>query len=102
MSQTIRHKPAAATAAIATFDAVGDVVHELDSIHCSYSAAPAAGNLKVDSPSGTTIWEVDVPAAGAYEFLFRNGLRGASGAAVIVTLASGGGTVQGILSATKV
>ncbi len=100
MSYTLKHKPSTNTAAVATFAAVTGVVKTLDSIQWSYSAAPTGGNLKVESPSGTVIFEQDVTAAGPGQVLFPGGLDGASGQAVIVTLAAGGSGIQGIVDAT--
>lgn len=93
------HRPAAAADAVVTFAAVTGVVQKLDSIDYSYSAAPTAGNIKVESPSGTVIFQLAVPASGPFSKTWRNGLAGASGQAVIVTLASGGGTVVGSVNA---
>lgn len=103
MSMTKRNKPSTNTAATVTFDGVDRVVHQLDSIQWSYvGGSLSGGNIKVDSPSGTTIWELDVAAAGPNSVVFRNGLRGAEGQAIVVTLAAGGADVQGIVNATKV
>ena len=96
------HRPAAANDAVVTFAAIGGVIQKLDSVDWSYSAAPAAGNLKVESPSGTIIFQLAVPASGPFNKTWRNGLAGASGEAIIVTLASGAGAVVGSLNAVTV
>lgn len=93
------HRPAQATDAVCTFAAVSETVHELDSISWSYSTAPAAGNIAVQSPSGTTIFQMAVTSAGPGYLNFPNALKGASGQALIVTLASGAGTVVGSANA---
>lgn len=93
------HRPSAATDAVVTFAAVSDVRHELDSVDWSYSAAPTGGNLKVESPSGTTIFQLAVTAAGPGSKSWPQSLKGASGQAMIVTLASGAGAVVGSLNA---
>lgn len=93
------HRPSAATAAVVTFAAVSDTVHELDSISWSYSATPTGGNIAVESPSGTTIFQMAVTAAGPGLVNFSKALKGASGQALIVTLASGAGVVVGSCNA---
>lgn len=93
------HRPSAATAAVCTFAAVSETIHELDSVSWSYSAAPTGGNLAVESPSGTTIFQLAVTAAGPGSVIFPKALKGASGQALIVTLASGAGAVVGSCNA---
>lgn len=92
---THKHKPAANTAATFTVDAVPGVKKVLEHVSWSYTAAPTGGNLKIESPSGTVIHEQDITAAGPDSLNFANGLPGASGAAIVVTLAAGAGAVVG-------
>lgn len=96
-----RHKPATNTAAVLTF-AGGAGIRQLNRLQCSYggSGTLAGGNLKVESPSGTTIWEVDLATKQNYAFDFDGtNLLGTDGGAMIITLAAGGVDVQGILNA---
>lgn len=93
------HAPAAATAATKTVAAVTGVVHEIIGIEWSYDAAPTGGNLKIESPSGTAIFQVDITAAGPGQFNWdTRSKKGAVGQDVIVTLASGAGAVVGKLN----
>jgi len=88
--------PAQATAAVITLAAVAGKKHIISQITYSYSATPTGGNLKVEDVSGTTVFNVDVPAAGVGQIFFRQPLRGAAAnTAMIITLASGAGTVVG-------
>ena len=88
------HAPAAATAAGITFAAGGaGVCHVVRGIVASYSAAPAAGNLKIEDGAGVTVFSVDIPGAGVVEIpLFG---KGSPNTELIITLASGGGAVVG-------
>lgn len=100
-STPLRNKPSTATAAVITVAAVQKTQLEIDSIAWSYDTAPTGGNLKVESPSGTTIFELSISAAGPGQMLFSSGLVGAVSQAVIITLASGAGSVQGIVNAIQ-
>jgi len=71
-----------------TLAAVPNVVHSVDGIYWSYDATPTTGNLLVESPPGTTIFQSYVTAGGAKSKLFPNGLKGAEGQQVLTTLAS--------------
>ena len=92
--------PAQATAAVITYAAVVGQRHVVGQIVCSYSATPTGGNLKIEDVSGNTIFSVDIPAAGVFVFPFPVPLRAAAqNTAMIITLASGAGTVVGKLNA---
>lgn len=94
------HEPAANTNAVATFAAAPSVAHEIVSIQCSYNATPTGGAVQVESPSGTVIWKMFLPAAGAFSFTFNTrSLKGAEGAAMIVTVAAGGASATGTVAA---
>lgn len=85
--------------AVVTIAAVKGVKHYVEVIHASYGASPTGGNLKVESPSGTTIFEQDIIAGGPNEFDFSGScLTGAFDQALIVTLAAGGSAIVGNLS----
>ena len=102
MGKPYTHAPSSNTAAVITVAAVPGVAHELEMIGWSYDAAPTGGNLKVESPSGTTLFELDITAAGpGFIPLSGSGLKCASGQAAIITLASGAGAVSGIVNCVK-
>jgi hypothetical protein len=86
--------PAAATAAVVTYPAAGKVAHVIDGVAWSYDSAPTGGNLKVEDGS-TTIFSVDITAAGPGFLLFPNPMQGTVGNAMTITLASGAGAVVG-------
>ena len=92
--------PASNTAAVLTYAAVSDRRHVLDGIQWSYSAAPTGGNLKVEDGSGTTVFSIDVTAAGPGFVPFAPGLAGRGNTAMIVTLAAGGSGVSGKVNAS--
>ena len=71
----------------------------LDSIQWSYSGSPTSGNLKVEDGSGTTVFSIDVTAAGPGFFAFAPALAGRANTALIVTLAAGGSGVSGKVNA---
>lgn len=93
------HVPAAATPAVLTYAASVDVAHVLSEVTWSYSAAPTGGSLIIADGSDT-IFKVAITAAGPDQVIFPRGKRGHSGRAMTVTLASGGGAVEGIVNAT--
>ncbi len=97
------HDPAmAATAAVITLAAVSGTAHQIEHISWSYDAAPTGGNLKIESPSGTKIFEIDITAAGPGFIPFSgSGLTGALSQALIITLASGAGAVNGLVNASQ-
>lgn len=99
MGKPLTHKPSSNTAAVVTIAAVTGVAHELEFISFSYDAAPTNGNLKIESPSGTTLQEFYVTAAGPGFIPFSgSAVKGASGQAMIITLAAGGSGVSGIVN----
>jgi hypothetical protein len=79
---------ASGSASTETFAAATGVIHALDFVHVSYAVAPTAGNLDV-AIGGSTVWQVDIVAAGDHYFDFHKPLYGAAGAAMVVTLADG-------------
>lgn len=90
------HAPSSNTAAVITYAAGGaGVSHTISAIAWSYSAAPTAGNLKIEDGSGTTVFSVDVTAAGPGFIPFARPLKGTANTAMIVTLAAGGSGVSG-------
>ena len=91
----LNHSPAAATAAVITIAAVAAKQHNIDCVVWSYSAAPTGGNLKVEDGAGVTVFSMDITSAGAGFIPFNPLMRGSVNTAMIVTLASGGGSVVG-------
>lgn len=94
------HVPSSNTAAVITYAAGGaGVSHVISGIAWSYSAAPTAGNLKVEDGSGTTVFSVDITAAGPGFIPFAAPLKGTANTAMILTLAAGGSGVSGKVNA---
>lgn len=93
------HAPASNTAAVLTYAAVAGRKHVLDALVWSYSGTPTGGNLKVEDGSGTTVFSMDVTAAGAGFVEFHLPLSGRENTALIVTLAAGGSGVSGKVNA---
>jgi len=88
------HVPSAATAAIVTLAAVAGEIHVIDQITWSYSAAPTGGRLTV-AINSVTVLDIDITSAGPGSIQFTRGLHGIDNQAVVVTLASGAGSVAG-------
>lgn len=94
-----RHYPSSNTAAVVTKAAVPGYAHVVGSVAWSYDAAPTGGNLKIEDVSGTTVFSIDITAAGPGVFNFFPPLKmAAANTALIVTLAAGGSGVTGKLS----
>ena len=93
------HAPASNTAAVVTYAAAGaSVSNVIGGVAWSYNAAPTAGNLKVEDGSGTTVFTIDITAAGPGFMLFMRPMKGTANTALIVTLAAGGSGVSGKVS----
>ena len=88
--------PAAATAAVITKAAVAGRRWLIHNIQWSYSAAPTGGKLTI-TDGGTTIFDIDITAAGPGSVDLT--LKGSLNSAVVITLASGAGAVVGKLQA---
>ena len=86
---------AANTVVTQTIAAVTGSRHYLRGLVVSYSAAPTGGRVFIESPSGTTIFDVDITAAGPTTVPIPSALMGAMSAAMIITLAAGGAAVVG-------
>ena len=96
------HHPAADTAATKTLTGDAGRVVVVDQILISYDITLGTKEtLTIESPSGTTIFAVDLPAAAAatpwppvLSIPFHKGLDGAVGEDVIITLsATAGGEI---------
>lgn len=101
-----QHLPAAATAAVVTLAARTDggrhVVFQID---YSFGVTAPAASTKLTvtglNDDGAITYTVDVQViAGQYQMFFPNGLIGKANTAMVVTLASGGGTSVGSLNIT--
>ena len=91
--------PASNTAAVVTYNAAGaNISHLIGGIAWSYNAAPTGGNLKVEDGSGTTVFSMDITAAGAGFIPFTPPKKGSTNTAMIITLAAGGASVTGKVS----
>jgi hypothetical protein len=91
--------PAVNTAAVITYAAAAQTVHVLDGVYWSYNAAPTGGNIKIEDGAGTTIFSLDVTAAGPNYIPFGTPVRGTVNTAMIVTLAAAGAAVTGKVNA---
>jgi hypothetical protein len=85
--------PAAATAATVTLAAVAGQAWVLSQIAWSYSAAPTGGSLTIAWGSVSMVFAII--AGGPSQLVFPDPLRLPTNTAVIITLASGGGSVVG-------
>ena len=92
------HAPASNTAAVVTYAAVTDRQHSVSGVAWSYSAAPTGGNLKIEDGSGTTVFSIDITAAGPGVVYFTPPKTGTRNTALIITLAAGGSGVSGKVS----
>lgn len=94
------HAPAGATAAVLTYAAVTGKRHIISQVIWSYDTAPTGGALTIQDVSGTTIFSINISAAGPGFITFDPPICGAANnTAMIVTLASGAGAVVGKVNA---
>jgi hypothetical protein len=104
MGTPLRATASSNTATVITITAVTGTAHEIEMLGWSYDAGGtlSGGRLTVESPSGTYLFDINVTAAGAGFIPFSGStLRGASGQAVIITLAAGGSGVVGKVNAIQ-
>jgi hypothetical protein len=94
------HAPASNTAAVVTYAAVPNERHCIGGVAWSYTGGtPTGGNLRIEDVSGTTVFSIDITAAGAGFFPFTPPMRSAAAnTAMIITLAAGGSGVTGKVS----
>lgn len=93
------HAPVANTAAVVTYTAVAGRCHVLSGLAWSYSGAdPTGGNLKIENGSGNVVFTIDITTQGAGFIPFPIPKRGSVNTAMIITLASGGGSAVGKVS----
>ena len=93
-----KHEPAADTIAIVTKAAGGaGISNVLAMVAWSYDGDPTAGSLTVKEAS-TTVFKVDITAAGPGFFQFIPPLKGAANTAISATLSAGGAGVSGIVN----
>jgi hypothetical protein len=78
-------------AAVITYDAVAAKRHVITGVAWSYGGAPTGGNLKIEDVSGTTVFSIDITAAGPGMIIFpKPKMSALVNTAMIVTLADGG------------
>lgn len=82
-------------AAVVTVAAAATKCHAISGLAWSYSGSPTGGTVKIEDGSGTTVFSLDITAAGPGSVLFGKPMRGTVNTALIVTLAAGGGGVVG-------
>ena len=85
---TSANNPNILTQTVATEAAVPGVTKKVSRIDWSFAETPVLGNLLVESPSGTTIFELDLATSGEDHVEFPSGLPGADGQAVIASIES--------------
>lgn len=85
--------------AVVTFPAQSGEIVQISSISASVASTGSTRSLIAESPLGTKIFEVGLPAAITKEFVFPSGLSGSKGQDVIITL--DGALTTGIVSATR-
>lgn len=90
------HAPAAATAAVITITAIAEKRILINGIQGSYSNTPTGGRLTI-TMGGSTVFDADVTAAGL--FAINPVIPSERNEEVIITLASGGGSVSGKINA---
>lgn len=98
--QALKHVPAAATACVITLAADPVRQHVLHHVHWSYGAAPAGGRLTVENGASNIVLDLDIIAGGPGGLSLH--IPSSPNTALIITLASGGGVVQGKLAAQAV
>ena len=102
LGTTLVDEPAAATAAVITLAASSLTAHKgqkwaIGGLAWSYDAAPTAGKLNITN-GGTQAFAVDVTSDGPGFIGFSDPLKGDANAELVITLASGGGAVNGIVN----
>jgi hypothetical protein len=91
--------PAANTAATLTYAAAGaGVSHVLSGVYISYSAAPTAGVLTI-LDGATTVFALDITAAGPLALTFARPIKGTANASMTVNLTAAGAAVVGRVNA---
>ena len=88
---------AADTAIVITYAAITDRSHVIHGIEWSYSETPTGGGLTV-AVGGTTVLQLDIAVGGPDQIILDPPHKADQGAAVVVTLAAGGGTAVGKLN----
>lgn len=94
-SSTFIHVPNANTAAVVTLAATAGWAWIVERIVWSYSATPTGGRLTIVETE-TTVLDIDITSGGPGPF--EVGEEYSAGAAVVITLAAGSGSVVGKLN----
>ncbi len=94
------HAPAQATAGVVTFGAAGaGQKHVIRGVAYSYDTTPTGGSLII-TDAGTTVLSLAIPAAGEKWVTFPVPIKSAAAnTAMVLTLASGAGSVIGKINA---
>lgn len=74
-------------------------VHVLDWMVASFNETPTAAAALTVTIGGTVVFNVDISTAGPHSFTFPGGMYGVLGNALIVSMAVGGGSEVGKISA---
>jgi hypothetical protein len=94
MSPTDSNSGTAGAASTITYVASPGNSHTISGVAWSYGASPTGGNLLIQDGSNT-ILNLDITAAGPGVIVFPRPKKGTPGANLVITLAGGGGSVQG-------
>lgn len=89
-----------AAAAITLADPGSGVSNVIGAVYWSYNNTPTAGKLTI-ADNGTTVFEVDITAAGPGFFEFPEPLKFTVHTATVITLAAGGSGVTGKITARR-
>jgi hypothetical protein len=76
------------------------VLHEIDWGYTG-TMISGSGSLKIESPVGTKIFDIDIPNTGPGFFSWDGGLKGAKGESMIITLRAGGPAASGKFNVTQ-
>ena len=91
------HAPADNTAAIVTYTGIASTSHVISGIAWSYDADPTGGSLII-TDNGAVVFTVFITKGGPGVFVFPIPKKADVAHALVITLAAGGGTVQGTVS----
>jgi hypothetical protein len=92
--------PAANTPAVVTYAAASGRGHVVGQLFFGYDGAPTAGKLTIEDGAGNVVFQLPVTSAGVGPLNFTPAKEGSPNTAMIITLAAGGSSVKGYVSAT--
>ena len=99
VAATDTHAPADNTAAVLDYTGVMAVAHVIGQITWSYDADPTGGLITIEN-STTVVFQAPITKGGPGQLTFNPPISTGTAQDLTITLAAGGGTVQGTLSAT--